>query len=376
MPGLYFHIPFCKQACHYCNFHFSTALAQKDVMVRALVSELRLRAGYLQEKSISSIYFGGGTPSLLEIADIMAVFYEIQRHFHIEPDAEITLEANPDDLDLDKLIALHAETPINRLSIGVQSFHDEDLRWMNRAHGADQAHKCIRAAQKVGFDNLSVDLIYGSPSTSNEIWVDNLRVLLDYDVPHLSSYCLTVEEGTALGNFVKKGKQAPVDEIKAEWQFQYLIDTLVAAGIEQYEISNFAKKGFEARHNSSYWTGEPYLGIGPSAHSFDGYSRQWNIANNALYIQTIQAGKPLFERELLSNAQRYNEYIMTGLRTAWGVEKQKIARFGSFFSTYFEHEAARLLSSGHLVAENERFYIPKTHKFLSDGIASDLFYVE
>lgn len=375
MPGLYFHIPFCKQACHYCNFHFSTSLARKDVMVQTLCEELRLRAGYLQDRHIGSVYFGGGTPSLLTIHDLEAIFSEISRHFVLLPEAEVTLEANPDDLNRDKLDALRQGTPINRLSIGIQSFQEADLRWMNRAHGTGEARACIEAAQAAGFHNLSIDLIYGSPSTSDEDWAENLRIFLEQGIRHLSSYCLTVEEGTALGHFVKKGKQPPVDEAKAARQFEYLVEATEAAGFEHYEISNFAQPGHRARHNSSYWTGEHYLGIGPSAHSFDGISRQWNVANNAQYLRNMTDQKPFFERELLTPAQQYNEYVMTGLRTTWGVEEARIGTFGEDFMAHFRAEAAPLLAAGQLESVGGRICVARKSRFLADGIASDLFYV-
>jgi oxygen-independent coproporphyrinogen-3 oxidase len=379
MPGIYLHIPFCKQACHYCNFHFSTSLRQKGAMVAAIVRELEVQSGYLRGTALSSIYFGGGTPSLLEVAELEQIFSAIYRLHKVAPDAEITLEANPDDLSVDKLKALR-NTPVNRLSIGIQSFAEEDLRFMNRAHHSQEAQACIENALSQGFSNLTLDLIYGSPTTSHEQWAHNLATVFQYPIPHLSAYCLTVEPKTALDHFVRQGKAAPVDDAHAHAQFQYLIEATRAQGFEHYEISNFAKPGCYARHNSSYWLGEPYLGIGPSAHSFDGTSRQWNLANNAQYLKIIQE-KPaeewpkagLFEREILSPATRYNEYVMTGLRTHWGCDVEKMELR---FRIYFEQNAQVFLQQGLMLQENEVYRLSDAGKFMADHIASELFYLE
>ncbi|MEM1220964.1 MAG: radical SAM family heme chaperone HemW, partial [Bacteroidota bacterium] len=283
MAGIYLHIPFCKQACHYCNFHFSTSLRKKTEMVEALLREIDLRHDYLSDRQLRSIYLGGGTPSLLTGSELEQLFERIDQYFTIAPDAEITLEANPDDLSREYLSAL-AKSPVNRLSIGVQSFFAEDLAFMNRAHTAEEADRCIRLAQDAGFSNMSIDLIYGSPTTPLEHWIQNLEKSIALGVPHLSTYALTVEPKTALEHFVAKGKvPAPKDEHMEE-QFMAMLDRLEAAGYEHYEISNWAKPGHYAVHNTSYWQGIPYLGIGPSAHSYDGQSRQWTIANNARYM--------------------------------------------------------------------------------------------
>ncbi len=325
LAGLYLHIPFCKQACHYCNFHFSTSLRAKPALVAALLQELALQQHYLGDVEISSVYFGGGTPSLLTIKELEQIFAAISQLYRLSPTAEITLEANPDDLNLELLRDLRHYTPVNRLSIGIQSFHDADLRWMNRAHSAVHAHACLEAALATGFDDLTIDLIYGAPTTSDQHWQHNLEVAFDLGIPHLSCYCLTVEEGTALGAFVRKGQSPPVDEEQAARQMEYLMDATAAQGYEHYEISNFARPGHYARHNSSYWQGEPFLGVGPSAHSFNGRTRQSNLVNNALYIKSIELGQVPFEVEILTPVQQYNEYVLTSLRTVWGTEPGRLA---------------------------------------------------
>jgi oxygen-independent coproporphyrinogen-3 oxidase len=374
MPGLYLHIPFCKQACHYCNFHFSTSLRSKGDMVAALLKELELQRDYLGGAELSSVYFGGGTPSLLEAKELEQIFEKINTLHPLAPNAEITLEANPDDLTADKLSALRQHTPVNRLSIGIQSFDDEDLRWMNRAHSATHAFACLDDALAAGFDDLTIDLIYGSPTTSDAQWVENLRLAFGYGIPHLSCYCLTVEEGTALGAFVRKGQQPPVDEEKAARQFEFLMKTAAERGYEHYEISNFSLPNRYARHNSSYWRSEPYLGVGPSAHSFDGQSRQWNVANNALYIRALAENQIPFEKEILTPAQRYNEYVMTSLRTMWGADLEKIRAMGEAFAVRFEQSAQPFLKNGKMECEGGIFRLTRAGKFLADGIAAELFF--
>jgi len=374
--GLYLHIPFCKQACHYCNFHFSTTLRSKPAMLDAILHELELQRDYLSGAELSTIYFGGGTPSLLSIAELVQIFEKIHALHRVSSDAEITLEANPDDLSVEKLRDLRDYTPVNRLSIGIQSFFDDDLRWMNRAHTAVHARECLQAAAATGFQDLSVDLIYGAPTTPDANWAENLRIVLLEGIPHLSCYCLTVEEGTALAHFVRKGAMQPVDEERAARQFEYLQDATAAQGYEHYEISNFALPGRYSRHNSSYWSGTPYLGIGPSAHSFDGHSRQWNIAHNARYMSALQAGHISFERETLTSAQRYNEYVMTSLRTIWGCEIVRIEAFGEPYAGYFKAEKKQFLHDGLLENTGTHIRLTRTGKLLADRIASDLFWTE
>ncbi|MBK9336950.1 MAG: radical SAM family heme chaperone HemW [Lewinellaceae bacterium] len=376
MPGLYLHIPFCKQACHYCNFHFSTTLRSKPAMVAAILRELELQKDYLGGAELTSVYFGGGTPSLLDIGEMEQIFEKIHALYRIAPDAEITLEANPDDLTKEKLRDLRDYTPVNRLSIGIQSFFDDDLRWMNRAHNAAHARHCLRDAAAAGFRDMTIDLIYGAPTTSDAQWAENVRIAMEEGIPHLSCYCLTVEEGTALAHFVHKGSALPVDEEKAARQFEYLQNQTEQRGYEHYEISNFAWPGRHARHNSSYWSGSPYLGVGPSAHSFDGRSRQWNVAHNARYLAALEAGQVPFEREVLTPAQRYNEYVMTGLRTMWGCEKASIEAFGVPFADFFREEVELFLQNGTVEQDETHVRLTRAGKLLADRIAADLFWTD
>jgi len=342
-------------------------------MVEALCKELELRKDYLQSPDIQTIYYGGGTPSLLNEAELELIFNTIQKHFSVATDVEITLEANPDDLSKIRLQTLK-DAPVNRLSIGVQSFFEADLRFMNRAHNATEAVDCIQLAQDFGFENLSIDLIYGTPTMSNDQWAANIQQLLDWKIPHLSCYCLTVEPGTALDHFVKKGTASPVDEVKAAEQFNYLMATLHDAGYEHYEVSNFSKPSQYARHNTNYWRGVPYLGIGPSAHSFDGPSRQWNIANNAKYLKAIGEGQPFFEKEILSPANQFNEYVMTALRTQWGVNIVKIkAEWGTEISRNFEEGIADVVGRGEAIQRDGHYILTRQGRLLADGIAGGLF---
>lgn len=374
MAGIYLHIPFCKQACYYCNFHFSTTLRQKGAMVESILKELELRQDYLGGEAIQSIYFGGGTPSLLDIGELEQLFDKIHRLYRVEPDAEITLEANPDDLTPEKLRDLKNYSPVNRLSIGIQSFADEDLRWMNRAHTSSHARACLDDALSMGFQDLTIDLIYGSPTTPDEVWAENLRLAFEYGIPHLSCYCLTVEEGTALGTFVRRGQQPPVDEERAARQFEMLMEGTAAHGYEHYEISNFALPGRYARHNTNYWRSASYLGLGPSAHSFDGSSRQWNVANNAQYIKALSEGMIPFEREVLTFVQQYNEYVMTSLRTMWGADLEKIRAFGQEFLAHFERSSQQFLEAGTLIKFEDTFRLSPAGKLLADRVAMELFF--
>lgn len=342
-------------------------------MVEAILKELELQQGYLGGAVLQSVYFGGGTPSLLEIKELEQIFEQINRLHRIAPDAEITLEANPDDLTKEKLRDLKNYTPVNRLSIGIQSFADEDLRWMNRAHTSAHARACLDDALAMGFQDLTIDLIYGAPTTPDAQWAENLRLAFEYDIPHLSCYCLTVEDGTALGTFVRRGQQPPVDEDRAARQFEMLMESTAAKGYEHYEISNFAKPGRYARHNTNYWRSESYLGVGPSAHSFDGISRQWNVANNAQYINQLNEGKIPFEREILTPVQRYNEYVMTSLRTMWGADLEKIKALGADFAQHFEKEAQSFMISGDLEQDGQYFRLTRAGKLLADHLAMELF---
>ncbi|WP_460613332.1 radical SAM family heme chaperone HemW [Hymenobacter seoulensis] len=319
MSGLYLHIPFCKQACHYCDFHFSTSMALKSSLVTAITQELALRRDYLgPNATLNTIYFGGGTPSLLTAAELDSIFEAIHRHFSVATDAEITLEANPDDLTPEKVREL-AASPINRLSIGLQSFHEPHLRMMNRAHSAEESRAGVLRAQDAGFENISVDLIYGVPAPDHSIWQQDMAVAFGLQVPHLSCYALTIEPDTVFGRQLRKGKfVAPPDEFVAQ-QFEMLLSEIERHGYQQYEISNFCKPGRESRHNSAYWRGVPYLGLGPSAHSFNGESRQYTVAKNPQYVAAVLERQQVPATvEVLSPQDRANEYLMTSLRTAGG----------------------------------------------------------
>src|ERR1700712_1599535 len=318
MAGIYLHIPFCKQACHYCDFHFSTSLAYKDDLLRALVEEIRLRKDFLGGETVETIYFGGGTPSLLSGEELSLLINIITDIHTVSSDAEITIEANPDDLDQQKLKSLR-QTPVNRFSIGIQSFFDDDLAWMNRVHRAREAEASVKRAQDAGFENITVDLIYGYPLLTEQKWKHNLDKAFELQVPHVSAYSMTVEPRTALASFIKKKKQAPMNDEQSSEQFIELMNAMEAHGFEHYEISNFCKPGHYSRHNTNYWRGIKYLGIGPSAHSYDGEKRQWNIANNAKYMQAIEKKTIPAEIEVLTEENRLNEYIMTSLRTQWGL---------------------------------------------------------
>ncbi|GMN06231.1 radical SAM family heme chaperone HemW [Croceitalea sp. MTPC5] len=370
--GLYIHIPFCKQACHYCDFHFSTNLKKKVEMLEALSKELVLRKAEFSEEVVETIYFGGGTPSVLNTSEILKLVHTIYENYEVVPDAEITLEANPDDLSESKINEL-AQGPINRLSIGIQSFYEEDLKLMNRAHNALEAELCIREAKK-HFNNISIDLIYGIPNMSNERWKSNIEKALSFKIPHISSYALTVEPKTALAKFVEKGLIAPVRDEVAQEHFNILNETLTSIGYAGYEISNFARPGYFSKNNSAYWQQKKYLGIGPSAHSFDGDRRGWNINNNSNYIKAITDGKLPMEIEMLSKTDKYNEYVMTGLRTIWGVSLSRIAaEFGKKYEEYLMLQAEKHIQEHLLYIDDESLLTTKKGKFLADGIAADLF---
>ncbi len=373
MAGIYIHIPFCKQACHYCDFHFSTLLQNKSSFLNALKKEITLRKKYLENEMISTIYFGGGTPSLLSKIELMDIFDTLNQHFMIHPEAEITLEANPDDLTELKINELK-DTPINRLSIGIQSFYDEDLKLMNRAHSSDEALKAVKLALSNGFENITIDLIYGIPTLTHHNWRNNLQIAFALNIKHISAYCLTVEPKTVLAQQVKIGSVKNVDEQHSSEQFEIMLDAMHSNDFVQYEISNFCKDGAYSKHNSSYWLKEKYLGLGPSAHSFNGSSRQWNISNNALYIQSLDKGELNFEKEELTINQCYNEYILTSLRTIWGIDLDYLERaFGSGYLSFFIEEVQPYIQSGHVLNEEKKIYLSDKGKLIADKISSDLF---
>lgn len=373
--ALYIHIPFCKQACHYCDFHFSTSLKKKDEMLAALLAELQLRKDEFKNQTVETIYFGGGTPSLLTPDELQSLIDEVYNNYKVTDTPEITLEANPDDLTPGRLKAL-ADLPINRLSIGIQSFYEDDLKLMNRAHNTQEAKKCLSVATRY-FDNISVDLIYGIPGQTNERWLANVETALSFGIPHISSYALTVEPRTALENFIKKGLINNVDDDLAREQFYILVEKLEENGFIHYELSNFGKSGYFSKNNTSYWLGKPYLGIGPSAHSFDGNVRGWNVSNNTKYIQSILKNSVPIETEKLTLKDRYNECVMTGLRTIWGVSLEKIEKdFGTDFKKYLLEQADTYLNRNLLYLDGDKLLVCKNGKFLSDGIAADLFKID
>ncbi len=374
MAGIYIHIPFCKQACHYCNFHFSTSFAQKDALINAILKEISLATVMNINEKVETIYFGGGTPSLLSLEDIHIILATIKTTFPISTDAEITLEANPDDISSSKLAGWRS-AGINRLSIGIQSFLNEELVWMNRAHNASQALDCLQLSRDAGFDNFSVDLIYGSPLLSNDDWKKNVDLLIEKNIPHISCYALTVEPKTALDKMIAHQKKLPVDGDKQAEQFLLLMGWLQRAGYEHYEISNFAKPGLRSKHNSSYWQGKTYYGFGPSAHSFNGSSRRWNVANNALYIQALEKNTIPFEEEILTNTQQLNEYIMISLRTMEGIDLSVVYdKFGEDFSEKLKVKSEKFIQTGKLSMEDDNIILTNEGKLLADGIASDLFF--
>lgn len=373
---IYLHIPFCKQKCSYCNFHFSTSLDFKNEMISAMAKELDLRQNELENKTLKSLYFGGGTPSLLKVDDLKFLIDEVLKYHTFNENIEITLEANPDDLSQNFLKEL-SKTEFNRLSIGTQSFHEPDLKMMNRAHNSSEAESSIKRAQDFGFENLSIDLIYGSPTSNVEIWKQNLKKSIELKVPHISSYALTVEPKTALQQWVLTNKISAPNESEQNEEFYFMSGFLKENGFQHYEISNFAKPGFQSKHNSAYWNYNEYLGIGPSAHSYDGENtRSWNVANNQKYIQQISQNIRPNEIEILTENEQFNEMLMIGLRTSLGVDYSKLKeKFSAELLEKSNFEINRKIEEGFLILENNFLKIPEKHWFLADGIASDLFHI-
>jgi oxygen-independent coproporphyrinogen III oxidase len=375
VAGIYVHIPFCKQACHYCNFHFTTSLSRKNEMVAALLREIQLQQSYLENEVVETVYLGGGTPSLLEMEDCKTLIEEIRSSFSVSERVEITLEANPDDITEQKLRGWK-DAGINRLSIGIQSFFEDDLQWMNRAHNAEQSHTCIKLSQEHGFSNFSIDLIYGTPLLDDEKWRQNVNAAISYGIPHLSCYALTVEPKTPLSKLIQLHKSEDIDPVKQSHQFLLLIQYMEESGYEHYEISNFAKPGFRSKHNSSYWQGKKYLGIGPSAHSFNGISRQWNVANNAVYLKSISDNILPIEKEDLTTIQQLNEYIMTSLRTMEGSDLNYIEKkWGKEATIAMRSAAIKFISAGKITTENNLLRLTKEGKLFADGIAAELFFL-
>lgn len=388
---LYLHIPFCKQACSYCNFHFSTSMKTREVVLAGINKELRLRRAELGAGAVPSVYFGGGTPSLLTEAELEDVFSTLDKEAYLDIQSshasEITLEANPDDLD-ERTIAMLVASPVNRLSIGIQSFFEEDLRFMNRAHSAAEAHAAVDKVTKVGFHDVSIDLIYGGQTTTDAMWAENLRIATDLGVTHISAYALTVEPKTALGVQVAKGKVADTDDAKFQRHFEMLVDHLTASGYRHYEVSNFCLPGHPSQHNSGYWSGLPYLGIGPGAHGFDGKNtRRWNVSNNATYAKALAeiddpeayaaAAGFLYEEETLSEADRYNEYIMTGLRRDVGVNLSGLrAHFGEERAVHFQRSQQKNVAAGLFQNISRGNYrLNRVGLMRADGIAADAFWI-
>ncbi|MDO3640442.1 radical SAM family heme chaperone HemW [Mucilaginibacter sp. L3T2-6] len=373
MAGIYIHIPFCKQACYYCDFHFSTSLKYKDELLQALIKEINLQKTYLAGETIETIYFGGGTPSILSAGELNQLTETITSLHTVGSNAEITIEANPDDLDKAKLQALR-QTDINRFSIGIQSFFDDDLTWMNRVHRAAEAEASVKRAQDAGFENITVDLIYGYPLLTEAKWKHNLDKVFELDIPHVSSYSMTVEPQTALASFIKKKKQPAMDEQQSAEQFTILMDAMQNHGFEHYEISNFAKPGHYSRHNSNYWKGVKYLGIGPSAHSFNGETRQWNIANNSKYTQALEKSEVPAEIEVLTENDRLNEYIMTSLRTMWGLDLNNLNAIAKGASDDLIKDAQPFFEKGWVQQSENKITLSREGKLYADHIASELFF--
>lgn len=381
MAGIYIHVPFCRQACHYCNFHFSVSLRQTSRYLECLLQEIDMQRDFFGESgngktNLDSLYFGGGTPSVLEIAELDRVFERLSRYFSFDTQTEITLEANPDDLDRKRLQDLK-HTPVNRLSVGIQSFHAPDLAYMNRIHDPDQAVGAIEQALAAGFENLTVDLIFGTPTMDDRAWKRNLQRILDYQVPHVSAYALTVEKQTPLEVKIRRGQMAPVEEDRTARQFEIMLEAMHRAGYVHYEISNFARPGRYSRHNLSYWTGKPYLGLGPSAHSFQPGQRWWNVANTSQYIASVSKGVIPCETEILSPVQQFDEYVMTSLRTMWGCRLETVEKTWGRgrMETLLEH-ASRHMRIGWLEETGGRLVLTPAGKLFADRIASDLFWEE
>ncbi len=371
LAGIYIHIPFCKQACNYCNFYFSTSLGNKDKFIQSLLREMELSSGYLQDEKIETLYLGGGTPSQLTIGDLKLITEKLQSVYDLSSLQEFTIETNPDDLTEEKIKELSElkRYGLNRFSIGVQSFFDEDLKYMNRAHNAEEAIASIKRVQRAGFENITIDLIYGTPTMNDENWKKNLDMAFELNVPHISSYALTVEPKTSLDKKILKGESKPVDEEQSARQFKILMDEMRVHSFEQYEISNFASDKKYAVHNSNYWFGKKYLGLGPSAHSFDGVSRRWNVSNNINYINSLEKNELNFEEEILTEAQKVNEKIMISLRTMWGL---KIAECGMRNAELIQRSLQQI-DTAHYAFENDILKLTDEGKFFADSIAAQLF---
>ncbi len=377
MAGIYIHIPFCRQACTYCNFHFTTSLAQKSAMVKSIIKEIKSDPGFIHDKQVETIYFGGGTPSLLSISEMDEILQTLFSTFQVNENAEITLEANPDDIT-SGMLADWKSTGINRLSLGVQSFVDQELKWMNRRHTAAQSMTSLDLITDSGIPNFSVDLIYGSPLLSDEDLKNNLDIITSKRVPHISCYALTVEPRTALEKMIRQHQTAAPDNEHQSNQFIILMKWLREAGYAHYEISNFALPGLQSKHNSSYWEGKPYYGFGPSAHSYNGKDkRRWNVANNTLYLQSLEKNTVPFTEEVLTPIMQVNECIMISLRTSAGIELNSVAQnFGEKYKNKILLQAERPLANGLMLLKGDMLQLTDEGKLLADGLAADLFFEE
>ena len=373
MSGIYVHIPFCRQACTYCDFHFSTSLQSVDRMIASLEKEIILRKNYLLNEDVETIYFGGGTPSLIETSFINRLMRVIRKEYNVSTDAEVTVEANPDDLTIEKCEQLYS-AGVNRLSIGIQSFSDADLKFMNRAHNSKQALTSVKNARLAGFKNISIDLIYGIKQSEPGQWENNLNMALNLGVEHLSCYALTIEPRTALADMIRKKKVAPPDDEKTISEFEKLMDSAAVGGFEHYEISNFARDKKYSKHNTSYWQRKKYLGIGPSAHSYNGMSRQWNVSNNQVYIRSLTENIIPFEIEELSESNKFNEYVLTSLRTIWGIDILLVdSEFGQLRKGELLKQIQKFINEGMIISSGNNFILTKEGKFFADRIASEMF---
>jgi putative oxygen-independent coproporphyrinogen III oxidase len=374
LAGIYVHIPFCKQSCSYCDFHFSTSLKHKSELIQALVKEIGQRKNQLTSE-INTIYFGGGTPSLLEEDDLKLIIESLYKNYNVSSNIEFTLECNPDDLSQEKLNQLK-EVGVNRLSIGVQSFDNNELQFFNRAHNSSEAEASIKRSQDTGFENITIDLIYGSPILTEKIWLENLHKVKEFNVPHLSAYSLTVEPKTAFDHQIKMGQTPMLNDENTIAQFKTLVQKTKEFGLTQYEVSNFGAVGFYSQHNSNYWKGEEYLGFGPSAHSYIGNKRIWNVSNNIKYIKALSEGEDYSEEEMIDEKTAYNEYILTRLRTIWGVDLEYIStKFSEEINVYFKQEIQSYLNSSYLHQINNKLTLTEEGILITDKITSDLFFV-
>lgn len=372
MAGIYIHIPFCRKACHFCNFHFSTSLKQKERLLSAILKEIELRADYLADNKVSSIYLGGGTPSVLNEQELNSIFEKLSEFYHWDENAEITFEANPDDLEKDYLKVLQ-NSPVNRLSIGLQALKQDQLEWMNRSHSLQQSYQLMEDLPGHGFENISVDWLYGFPGLSEEQLIHQLEWTKQHNIPHFSAYALTVEPGTALSHNIRKGKEPLWDEELSSTHFDLIMDWVTDQPYEHYEISNFALPAKRAKHNSSYWSGSPYVGIGPSAHSYNGDERQWNVANNAAYMNALETGKLKYELESLRPEDRFNEWIMTGIRLKEGLELEELEDRYKVYREHFYKKIRQTHLKDWLLIEDGCLQLSRKGKHFADRIASHLF---